>query len=182
MSSDHHQVVVGAGPTGMVAASLLGRYGVECLVLDRWEDIFPQPRAVHLDDEVHRILGDLGVADEFTAISRPARGLRLIDDAMRPLAEFERDPESGPHGFPPANLFDQPELERILRARMLRDLRVTFRSGVEVLDVINAKDRAQVVVLDIATGERSAVTADIVLGFQGHYARFSNLAKDSGGF
>lgn len=168
MSSDHHQVVVvGAGPTGMVAASLLGRYGVECLVLDRWEDILPQPRAVHLDDEVHRILGDLGVADEFTAISRPGRGLRLIDDAMRPLAEFERDPESGPHGFPPANLFDQPELERILRARMLRDLRVTFRSGVEVLDVINAKDRAQVVVLDIATGERSAVTADIVLGCDG---------------
>ena len=44
-------VIVGAGPTGMTAALLLGRYGVPCLVLDRWEDVYPQPRAVHLDDE-----------------------------------------------------------------------------------------------------------------------------------
>ncbi|WP_223277694.1 replicative DNA helicase [Janibacter sp. YB324] len=34
----------------------------------------------------------------------------------------------------------------------------------------------------IVAKHRNGPTADIVLGFQGHYARFSNLAKDSGGF
>jgi 3-(3-hydroxy-phenyl)propionate hydroxylase len=28
-------VIVGAGPTGITAATLLAQYGVECLVLDR---------------------------------------------------------------------------------------------------------------------------------------------------
>ncbi|HWR48754.1 MAG TPA: FAD-dependent monooxygenase [Pseudonocardiaceae bacterium] len=30
-------VIVGTGPTGLTAATLLAQYGVNCLVLDRWE-------------------------------------------------------------------------------------------------------------------------------------------------
>jgi cation diffusion facilitator CzcD-associated flavoprotein CzcO len=44
-------VIIGAGPTGIAAATLLGQYGVECLVLDRHETVYPLPRAVHADDE-----------------------------------------------------------------------------------------------------------------------------------
>ena len=65
-------VIVGAGPTGVTAATLLAQYGVKCLVLDRWQSVYPQPRAVHLDDEICRIIGRLGIADEFATISRPA--------------------------------------------------------------------------------------------------------------
>ena len=81
-------VIIGAGPTGLTAATLLGQYGVECLVLDRWESIYPQPRAVHLDDEIYRILGRIGLREEFAAISRPLEGLRLVDRNMRMLGEF----------------------------------------------------------------------------------------------
>ena len=70
-------IIVGAGPTGLTAATLLAQNGVECLVLERWESVYPQPRAVHLDDEVYRILARLGLGDAFAAISRPCRGLRL---------------------------------------------------------------------------------------------------------
>lgn len=54
-------VIVGAGPTGITAATLLAQHGIRCLVLERWDDVYPQPRAVHLDDEVRRILARLGV-------------------------------------------------------------------------------------------------------------------------
>ena len=81
-------------------------------MLDRWSTVYPQPRAVHLDDEIFRILARLGIAEEFAAISRPALGLRLLDNnAMRVLAEFHRDPARSVHGFPQANMFDQPDLE-----------------------------------------------------------------------
>ena len=52
-------------------------------VLDRWHGVYPQPRAVHLDDEIYRIVARLGIADEFAAISRPALGLRLLDRSMQ---------------------------------------------------------------------------------------------------
>ncbi|WBB89985.1 FAD-dependent monooxygenase [Verrucosispora sp. WMMC514] len=87
-------VIVGAGPTGLTAATLLAQYGVECLILERWDSTYPQPRAVALDDEVHRILARLGLGDEFAAISRPHLGLRLLDRDMRVLAEFRRDHRS----------------------------------------------------------------------------------------
>ncbi|MDF2468464.1 MAG: 3-(3-hydroxy-phenyl)propionate hydroxylase, partial [Rhodococcus erythropolis] len=141
MTLKHYPVViVGAGPSGMTAASLLGRYSTNCLVLDRWASVFAQPRAVHLDDEIYRILGDLGIAEEFGSISRAGQGLRLIDSDMSTIAEFTRNPTEQPHGFPAANMFDQPALEAVLRARMDQGGNVTFRGHCEVSDVINERD------------------------------------------
>ena len=111
-------VIVGAGPTGITAATKLAQYGVDCLVLDRWEDVFPQPRAVHLDDEIYRLLAGLGVADDFATISRPARGLQLRDRNVRAFAEFHRECAESANGFPQANMFDQPEFEAMLRANL----------------------------------------------------------------
>ena len=99
-------VVIGAGPTGVTAAILLAQNGIPVLVLERWPTVYPQPRAVHLDDEVHRILGWLGVADVFAQVSRPAMGLRLLDGDLNVLAEFRRGTAAGRHGFPQANMFE----------------------------------------------------------------------------
>ena len=122
-------VIIGAGPTGLTAATLLAQYDIPCLVLDRWDAIYPQPRAVHLDDEVYRILARLGIRDEFAAISRPCLGLRLVEPDMTVLAELHRDTDHGRHGYPQANMFDQPELEALLRANLPRYPSATLRGG-----------------------------------------------------
>ena len=85
-------VIVGAGPTGASAAIMLGQRGIECLLLDRWRDVYPLPRAVHFDDEVFRIFAEMGIADQVRAISRPLPGMQLVDGRHRVLAEFARDP------------------------------------------------------------------------------------------
>ncbi|PRC59723.1 3-(3-hydroxyphenyl)propionate hydroxylase, partial [Mycobacterium sp. ITM-2017-0098] len=85
--------------------TLLAQYGVDCLILDRWAQVYPQPRAVHLDDEICRIVSRLGLAEPFATISRPALGLRLVDKSMRVLAEFTRDTALSRNGFPQANMF-----------------------------------------------------------------------------
>ena len=163
-------VIVGAGPTGVAAALLLARYGIPTVVLDRWADIYARPRAVHLDDEVHRILGRLGVGDEFAAISRPARGLRLVDRDLKVLAEFARDDGAGVHGHPQANMFDQPALERILRARMHRTPLISFRGNAEVVAVRPVQDWTGPLAVhfdDAEPGNRQVIEADHVLGCDG---------------
>jgi 3-(3-hydroxy-phenyl)propionate hydroxylase len=161
-------VIVGAGPTGITAATKLAQYGVDCLVLDRWEDVYPQPRAVHLDDEIYRLLAGLGIADEFAAISRPARGLQLRDRNMRVLAEFHRDCAESANGFPQANMFDQPELEGLLRANLKHHPRAVLRGNAEVIEAVQiAPDRVQVAFTDRVSGEEHQVETRYVLGCDG---------------
>ena len=161
-------VIVGAGPTGVTAATLLAQYGVDCLVLDRWTSVYPQPRAVHLDDEIFRIVARLGIADEFTAISRPACGLRLLDPTMRVLAEFNRDTAYGVHGFPQANMFDQPELESLLRTNLKRYPCAELRGNVDVTDIAETSGgRYRVTFVDRTERSEHAVDADYVLGCDG---------------
>src|SRR4029453_7670620 len=161
-------VIIGAGPTGLTAASLLGRHGVKCVVLERWPSVYPQPRAVHLDDEVYRILGMVGLAEQFDAISWPCHGLRLVDRSMRILAEFRRHTGRGRHGYPEANLFDQPELEGLLRTNLRRYDTVTLRSNVEVTALTqHGSGPVRVDLIDRVSGQPETVHAEYVLGCDG---------------
>ncbi|ORW21756.1 bifunctional 3-(3-hydroxy-phenyl)propionate/3-hydroxycinnamic acid hydroxylase [Mycobacterium palustre] len=160
-------VIAGAGPTGITAATLLAQCGVKCLILDRWPEVYPQPRAVHLDDEVCRVIARLGVADEFAAISRPTRGLRLVDNRFRVLAEFHRDPAHSPNGFPQANMFDQPELEALLRANLKRHPNARLLGRAEVTEVSERNETLRVAFTDRSDGRIHHVDADYLLGCDG---------------
>ncbi|GAA2718588.1 bifunctional 3-(3-hydroxy-phenyl)propionate/3-hydroxycinnamic acid hydroxylase [Actinocorallia aurantiaca] len=162
-------LIVGAGPTGLTCAILLARYGVRSLVVERHPGPYPLPRAVHLDDEVLRILQRVGVADAFTGISRPIRGMRLVDGNLRVLAEFRRDRMAAEHGWPQASLFDQPDLERLLREELARHPLAELRSETEVehLDPGDASRPALVRLRHLPTGRTDTVSAQVVLGCDG---------------
>jgi 3-(3-hydroxy-phenyl)propionate hydroxylase len=146
----------------------LAQYGVDSLVLDRWADVYPQPRAVHIDDEVRRIVGRLGVVDEFAAISRPARGLQLRDPNMKVLSEFHRERAESANGYPQANMFDQPEFEALLRSNLKRYPQVVLRGDSEVTDVVPVGDeRVEVTFVDRVSGQEHQLQARYLLGCDG---------------
>ncbi|MET9793404.1 bifunctional 3-(3-hydroxy-phenyl)propionate/3-hydroxycinnamic acid hydroxylase [Streptomyces canus] len=158
-------VIVGAGPVGVTAALLLARRGVRSVVLERHQDLYPLPRAVAGDDEIHRILQAAGIGEEFAAISRPAKGLRLLDARHRVMAEFRRT-EHGRHGYPQTSMFDQPELERVLRDALARRPECELRGGVEVTGIGPMSTGPVRVTYRDEEGEHE-LWADAVLGCDG---------------
>lgn len=166
-------VIIGAGPVGVTAALLLARRGVHSVVLERHRDVYPLPRAVVVDDEVRRILQSVGVHEEFAALARPARGLRLLDARHRVIAEIARSPQ-GHHGFPQTSMFDQPELEHLLRDALANRPECELRGGVEVVSVSQNADGAKgstgpvrVTFRRDGSDEDEHLWADAVLGCDG---------------
>ncbi|AEH11478.1 monooxygenase FAD-binding protein [Candidatus Protofrankia datiscae] len=164
-------VIVGAGPSGTTAANLLGRQGIACLVVERHHDIYPLPRAVHLDDETLRIMQSAGLADEVRAITRPALGLQLLNADHQPLARFQRDPVDSGQGHPGANMFDQAMLEAVLRRGLARFPHVDLRCGAEAVAVETGHTHGpaplRVTIRDHVSGRLEQVWTHAVLGCDG---------------
>jgi 3-(3-hydroxy-phenyl)propionate hydroxylase len=158
-------LVVGAGPVGLTAALLLARRGVEVLLVERHPGPYPLPRAVHLDDEVFRVLQAAGVADDVLAISRPMTGLRLLDRRMRTVIEFVREPDDRPNGWPRGVLFHQPDLEAVLRRAVAGEPRIRFETGVELTGLTQDATGVDAVLRD--GGADRSVRARHLLGCDG---------------
>ncbi|WP_207843259.1 bifunctional 3-(3-hydroxy-phenyl)propionate/3-hydroxycinnamic acid hydroxylase [Williamsia soli] len=158
-------VIVGAGPTGLTTAALLARYGIPSTILERHRGVYPLPRAVHIDDEVYRILQAAGAADDFGPHGRPAEGMHLVDARMRVLMRFARSSPNGHHGWRESTMFDQPDLERALRGAVSRQPAVTVREGVDVESVGVADGVARLQVRGARGPE--VLTSQFVLGCDG---------------
>jgi 3-(3-hydroxy-phenyl)propionate hydroxylase len=160
-------VVVGAGPVGLTAALLLAARGLPVHVVERHRHPYALPRAVHLDDEVFRVLQAAGVADAVLALSRPFAGLRLLDGRHRVLAEFLRLPDAGLNGWPQGSFVHQPDLEAALAAAADADPRITVQRGMAVTGLRSDGDGATVSLSPRDGGAERSVRASAVVGCDG---------------
>ena len=178
-ASQEFVIVVGAGPVGCTAALLLADFGIPVTLLERHTQPHPLPRAVHLDDEVARILDRIGVSEGFLARSQPGSGLRLLDAAHRVMAEFGREHQAGEHGFPQANMFHQPDLEELMLTRVEAHPLIELRRGAEVTGLDRASGpvtAAPVRVHARIAGDPDTFTGRVVLGCDGANSTIRTLA------
>lgn len=169
MSRNHHAVVAGAGPSGLVAAGLLARAGFTVEVLERSAARREGTRAPTLWPRAANVLDLLGCGDRFRAAAHRVGELGFVDASGRRAVPLE---ELACWTLP------QYQLEEILEARA-RELGVRVSREAEVVEVLAAAPGSMAVALSSgrqvtgevligADGAHSAVRSRLDIGFTGH--------------
>ncbi len=87
-------LILGAGPAGLATALACHRFGLECRILDRYDDLVRGPGGLQITPNGMAVLSHLGLADPLAAVAEPATritiahlatGQRLSDIATRRL-------------------------------------------------------------------------------------------------
>jgi 3-(3-hydroxy-phenyl)propionate hydroxylase len=107
--------VVGLGPVGAVLAGLLGRRGLDVVVVERDTDVFALPRAAHIDHTGLRALQELGCLDAVLPSTIPNPGIDFVGSDRQLLMRLPAD-QSTWSGVPTSVYFHQPGFDRALRA------------------------------------------------------------------
>ncbi|MFD0684531.1 bifunctional 3-(3-hydroxy-phenyl)propionate/3-hydroxycinnamic acid hydroxylase MhpA [Actinomadura fibrosa] len=158
-------VVVGRGPVGQLAAILLGARGWEVVLVERWPEPYPLPRAVTFDHEVGRVLGAAGIGGGLAAVSEAATEYEWRNAAGQVLLRFAWD-RPGITGWPRASMFAQPELEALLAKRIAAMPNVEVRAGCEAV-AVHQDDRRAVVRVRDGAGTEGELSARYVVGCDG---------------
>jgi 3-(3-hydroxy-phenyl)propionate hydroxylase len=132
MAFDCDVLIAGGGPTGVTLAILLAQRGVKVIVAEKEGDIYPLPRAAHIDHEGMRILQEAGAAEAVMATCRRAARYEFRNARGEVLLCFEGSDRTGPGGWPGANMIHQPSVERALRASLATCPEAALHGGWEL--------------------------------------------------
>jgi 3-(3-hydroxy-phenyl)propionate hydroxylase len=112
---DTDVVVIGFGPVGATLAGLLAQRGRSVIVVDRETELFPLPRAAHVDAEAMRIVQEIGCGEEMRSSLRANPGMDFLTADHEVLISM-RSGSATPYGWSPSNFMFQPDFEGRLRA------------------------------------------------------------------
>ncbi|BBY82701.1 bifunctional 3-(3-hydroxy-phenyl)propionate/3-hydroxycinnamic acid hydroxylase [Mycolicibacterium pulveris] len=131
-------VIVGAGPSGLTLANILGLQGVRTLVVEERDTLIDYPRGVGLDDEALRTFQSIGLVDRVLPHTVPNQILRFFDTNRRLLAEMA--PPDARFGWPKRNGFVQPMVDAELFGGLARFDHVDVRFGHQMQTCVETDD------------------------------------------
>ncbi len=131
-------LIIGAGPTGLLIANLLGTMGVRTTIIERNAHTVQEPRAVSIDDESMRALQAAGLAEAVTQITVRGYGSIYRGPSGKVFATVK--PSARDYGFEKRNAFQQPEFEALLRRALDRFDCLTPMFGTELTAFAQTED------------------------------------------
>src|SRR5688572_12095708 len=94
-------LVVGAGPTGLMLANQLARYGVRMMIVDRHSGPAQQSRAMSVQARTPEIYAKMGIIDQALALGEKATGANMWANgrwtARIPVGDIGRDLSAFPY-------------------------------------------------------------------------------------
>ncbi len=167
-TGDVEVAIVGAGPTGLLAALLLARLGVPVRIFDKSPTVAKESRAFGIQARTLELFQSLGLADDFLDRGLLAAGAQVFV-AGRPAASFDFDDigrEDTP--FPTLLILPQSDTEEIL-AEALREEGLEVERGSEAIGLEQDADGIALQVR-FASGDESEIRAAYVIGADGAHS------------
>jgi 3-(3-hydroxy-phenyl)propionate hydroxylase len=126
-------LIVGAGPTGLAAANLLGLAGIDTLIVEQNAGLSNVPRAISIDDEGLRICQAMGLSDAIRQCIMPDISAHYVSNGQLLV---KVTPTSKHNGYPLISTFYQPQFETALLQGLQRFPSVTlcFQHSVEAFE------------------------------------------------
>ncbi len=167
-TAEHYPVViVGAGPSGLIAANLLGHAGIKTLLVEMEPGLSGMPKALMVDDEFFRLLHKIGLSDALHA-----HGVGPISYEYISVLGFRIVRNTGrvtQNGFSSRTAIFQPEFERILFDGARRFSTFTARFNVEVVGLEQSEAQVCLKLRD-TNGNETILNADYVLAADGSHS------------
>lgn len=136
----HRQVaVIGCGPAGLTAASLLGQAGHNVIVIERWPEPYGLPRLSHIDGETARLVASAGDIGHALRDAQAIDTYHYLDDQGNILIDL--DWKGQQCGFPAHISIFQPEIEDAIYSRAQPLPNVEFLRGWEVSKLEQSADK-----------------------------------------
>lgn len=145
--------IVGFGPTGAVAAALLGQYGLKVFVCDSQTEVYDKPRAIALDHEIMRVFQQIGVLEDIAPFIEPFTDSHFFGAEGQLIKIMSTLPPPYPLGFPPSLVFTQPAIEAALRKAVQKFTNVTVSLGATLTDLSNGHHEVALQVRNDSTSE-----------------------------
>lgn len=171
MTTDTEVLVVGAGPTGLMAAVELLRQGVRCRIIDKAAHGSPTSKALGVQARTLEYFDRLGVASKAVEAGLPMHGIRMFSD-RKPVFQFDFDAIHSPYNF--ILIYPQSATENLLREHIQRQ-GVAVEYSTELTSF--TQDPSGVQAQLNRAGDQQTITASWLLGCDGAHSIVRHCAQ-----
>ena len=166
-------IIVGGGPIGSIASLLLSKKGLSVCLIEKNASPYPFPRGIALNGftmgVIEELLGEKWPDFDYTTAIEV--GYVLGKDRMNePFGKMQPPVIEGKildldhYGF--INWFNQPQLERLLRAKIEDDGGIEALYGHEAL-VLWEDEKNYITIQNNSTGDTKTLSSDYLIGADG---------------
>lgn len=115
-------LIVGAGPTGLMAANQLNRFGIDFLVIDSKSGPTKESRALGVSARSMELYQQLGLAEQVQEQALPIIGFKIYSNGKLKGAGSLNDFGAGKSDFPHLlNIFEQSNNEKLLYTNLCKN-------------------------------------------------------------
>ncbi len=172
-SEESDVIIVGGGPIGSIASLLLSKKGLSVCLIEKNASPYPFPRGIALNGftmgVIEELLGEKWPDFDYTTAIEV--GYVLGKDRMNePFGKMQPPVIDGEildldhYGF--INWFNQPQLERLLRAKIEDDGGIEALYGHEAL-VLWEDEKNYITIQNNSTGDTKTLSSDYLIGADG---------------